>query len=264
VRESVLVSSEGGRNIPRLATVIETAGPDDGEAPDEEIEAGEGLDGRATRAQKRRERRREEILVAAKHVFARRGFHEASVAHIISEAQIARGTFYLYFSSKSDVFQELLDEFLSMIRSRVRRISLDPNEGAPIDQLRDNFRRIFTVAVEHEEVAATMLQDPSAFDEESRELAKRFDAQVTGLIEGAIRVGQALGVIRECDVHLAAIAALASVRAALRRLLHERAAGESEDQTSPERVADDMMAFIIEGLAAGEELRGLGKPRDER
>lgn len=236
---------------------------DDEAASDVDVPESEGVDGRAARAQRRREARRDAILEAAKRVFRKRGFHEASVQHIIAEAQIARGTFYLYFSSKRDVFAELLDEFVALIRARVRRITLDPSQGTPVEQLRDNFRRLFNVVVDHADIASIMLRDPSAFDEEAREQAERFDAQILAMVEGAIRVGQALGVIRQCDVEMAAIAALGGVRAALRRMLQARAAGEESHNTDPDRVADQLMSFIVEGLAAGDELRGLSSVPDD-
>lgn len=44
--------------------------------------------------------RRQQILDAAKHVFAEAGYHGASINAIIERAEIARGTFYLYFESK--------------------------------------------------------------------------------------------------------------------------------------------------------------------
>jgi AcrR family transcriptional regulator len=45
-----------------------------------------------------------EILAAARKVFATRGFSEATMDEIASEAGIAKGTVYLYFSSKKDIY----------------------------------------------------------------------------------------------------------------------------------------------------------------
>ncbi|MCI0356492.1 MAG: TetR/AcrR family transcriptional regulator, partial [Acidobacteria bacterium] len=56
--------------------------------------------------------RRAQILRAAKQVFSQKGFHTASVSDIIERAGIARGTFYLYFESKRDVFDKLLEDLL--------------------------------------------------------------------------------------------------------------------------------------------------------
>ncbi len=58
-----------------------------------------------------REKRREELLRAAREVFAEKGYHQANVEDIVKRCGLAKGTFYLYFKSKREVFGELLDEF---------------------------------------------------------------------------------------------------------------------------------------------------------
>ena len=55
---------------------------------------------------------------AAKRVFAEAGYHGASINAIIERAQIARGTFYLYFESKAAVFDSILDEAMRDLRAR--------------------------------------------------------------------------------------------------------------------------------------------------
>ncbi len=59
--------------------------------------------------------RREEILAAARRVFAKRGFRGTTIADIAEEAGIALGTIYLYFPSKQEVFAALNEEFNRLI-----------------------------------------------------------------------------------------------------------------------------------------------------
>lgn len=59
---------------------------------------------------KRGQQTREQILVAAEHVFGGQGFVAASIADITREAGVAQGTFYIYFPSKEAVFRELVME----------------------------------------------------------------------------------------------------------------------------------------------------------
>jgi len=56
--------------------------------------------------------RKQQILGAAKKLFARRGFFDTQISDIIKEANIARGTFYQYFESKEDIFKQLMEIFL--------------------------------------------------------------------------------------------------------------------------------------------------------
>jgi AcrR family transcriptional regulator len=59
-----------------------------------------------------------EILEAARRVFARAGFSGATVDEIAEEAGVAKGTVYLYFSSKQDLFRAALREGLSELHER--------------------------------------------------------------------------------------------------------------------------------------------------
>jgi AcrR family transcriptional regulator len=212
----------------------------------------EASDGRAVRAERRRAERREAILVAAKRVFRDKGYHQASVHDIIDDAQIARGTFYLYFSSKQEVFAQLADDFLRVTRGQVKRISLAPGADPPLLQLRANFRRVLSTVREHDDVASIILRDPISFDEESRARVNLFFDQVLTMIEDALRVGQGLGLVGACNIHIVAVTALGGLRAALNRML---AANEGDARerafSDPERVADELMTFFLRGMSDG-------------
>ena len=69
--------------------------------------------------------RQSEILAAARSVFARKGFEAALVDDIAAEAGIAKGTVYLYFKSKAEIYsaalQEDLEELAAIKRERVAR-----------------------------------------------------------------------------------------------------------------------------------------------
>ncbi|MEG0254645.1 MAG: TetR family transcriptional regulator [Vagococcus sp.] len=53
--------------------------------------------------------KQEKIISAAKKEFSNVPIHEASIANIIKEAEIPRGSFYQYFSGKEDLFYYLFD-----------------------------------------------------------------------------------------------------------------------------------------------------------
>ncbi len=55
----------------------------------------------------RAERTRQRLLDAARTVFARHGYLDTTVDHIVTEAGLARGSFYTYFESKTDLFRHL-------------------------------------------------------------------------------------------------------------------------------------------------------------
>ncbi|MBK8265904.1 MAG: TetR/AcrR family transcriptional regulator [Nannocystis sp.] len=210
-----------------------------------------GGDGRSARALQRREQRRGEIIAAATRVFKEKGYHAASISDIIDAAGVARGTFYLYFTSKREIFTELTTEFLAIIRGSVRKISLDPGAEPPIDQMRANFRRVMSSVIQHDDLATIMLREPGDLDAESRALLDQFFNQVVDLIELAVRVGRGLGFARACDDRLIAISALGALREVLRRILAARdptAGAAAAEWSDTERLADELVTFFVRGV----------------
>jgi AcrR family transcriptional regulator len=62
--------------------------------------------------------RRTQLLTAARSVFARKGYDDATVSEIVGRAGVAQGTFYLYFPGKESLagaFAELLSERFAQV-----------------------------------------------------------------------------------------------------------------------------------------------------
>jgi AcrR family transcriptional regulator len=66
---------------------------------------------------------RARLLEAAERCFAELGYHDASVVKITEAAGVAQGTFYLYFSSKKDVFDELVRDLNRRVRHAMKEAS---------------------------------------------------------------------------------------------------------------------------------------------
>ena len=52
------------------------------------------------RKEREKERRRRQILVAAKKIFSKKGFSRATMEDIAEEAELSPGTLYTYFKNK--------------------------------------------------------------------------------------------------------------------------------------------------------------------
>jgi AcrR family transcriptional regulator len=68
-------------------------------------------DGAVTRRTKPSEERRNDLLDAAQALFIEQGASATTVEQIASRAQVAKGTFYLYFPSKDEVATALRQRF---------------------------------------------------------------------------------------------------------------------------------------------------------
>ena len=59
---------------------------------------------KAYRKEKEREIRQKDIIDAAEKLFFSKGFNNVSMNEIAKEAEMARGTLYLYFKNKNDIY----------------------------------------------------------------------------------------------------------------------------------------------------------------
>jgi len=66
---------------------------------------------------------RTKLLEAAEHVFAELGYHDASIVKITEAAGVGQGTFYLYFSSKKEIFDELVRDLNRRVRHAMKEAS---------------------------------------------------------------------------------------------------------------------------------------------
>jgi len=74
------------------------------------------------RKQRERERRRQQILVAAKRVFSSNGFSGATMEDIAREAELSAGTLYLYFRNKDELFSSLFIRVLQYLNLRLEHV----------------------------------------------------------------------------------------------------------------------------------------------
>jgi len=76
------------------------------------------------------EERREELMNSAQRLFLRHGVGPATIEQITSGAKVAKGTFYLYFSSKEAVLEALEERFA---QEHLRKIKAAVDEKANDD-----------------------------------------------------------------------------------------------------------------------------------
>ena len=89
--------------------------------------------GIAERKEREKQQRREDIIRAAERVFFSRGFHEATMDDIADQAELSKGTLYLYFKSKEDLHTEVAHKATSMLTSAMDGI--EKMEGNAIEKL---------------------------------------------------------------------------------------------------------------------------------
>ncbi len=90
---------------------------------------------------------RTKLLEAAEHVFAELGYHDASIVKITEAAGVGQGTFYLYFSSKKEIFDELVRDLNRRVRHAMKEASSQGTTRLESELL--GFRAYFRFTTEH-------------------------------------------------------------------------------------------------------------------
>jgi len=73
--------------------------------------------GIAERKEREKQQRKEEIIQAAEKVFYSLGLDQATMDHIAAQAELSKGTLYLYFKSKEDLFFEVARKAIGMLNT---------------------------------------------------------------------------------------------------------------------------------------------------
>jgi AcrR family transcriptional regulator len=131
--------------------------------------------------------KREDILDAALHLFAERGFHGAAVPLVAERAGVGAGTIYRYFPSKEALVNALYKRWKMKIGDVIiRNFPVDAPER---EQFRVFWKRITAFARDNPDAFAFLAfhHHESYLDEESRELERAVLGPAIGFFEKAIK-----------------------------------------------------------------------------
>ena len=118
----------------------------------------------------RGERTRAKLVAAARAVFERDGYLEARLVDITSEAHIAAGSFYTYFTNKEEIFAAVLEEVQEeMLHPHVREVTGSEDPVAVIEAS----NRAYLTAYRRNAKLMRLLEQVAAIDDNVRELRLR-------------------------------------------------------------------------------------------
>jgi AcrR family transcriptional regulator len=197
-----------------------------------------------------RQARRQQVLQHAKRIFARKGYHRTNIADIISRAQIARGTFYLYFQNKRDLFEELLEQVLGQLRLRIHRLRIGPEEPEPVDQLRNNLIRVLHFLLAERELTDILLNHATGFDRELDSRIRDFYERVAEQIQRSLDLGIQMELVRDCDTRAVSYCILGGIKEVIGQASRHR-------RRDIDKLAEQILDFGLRGVARPELLAGL-------
>lgn len=183
--------------------------------------------------------RRNQLMAYAAGRFAENGYHPTSVAEIVQGIGVGKGVFYWYFASKEELFLEILRDAQHDLR-KTQQQAIDGHDDA-VTMIEQGLRASMSWSAENRELLN--LFQFAATEERFAPALRKGGEVAAGDIIRIVKEGMAAGQIRDGDPVMMAHAVLGVSAYMSRVFIHE----QSE---SPEHVADEVVAFCLEGLLA--------------
>ncbi len=161
-----------------------------------------GADGRTL--SRKGEQTRQRLLEAAERVFGELGYVDASIVKITESAGVGQGTFYLYFSSKQEIFDELIRDLNRRVRHAMKEASSRGKTRLEAELL--GFGAYFRFTAEHPALYRIVRQAEFV---SPQMLHYHYEKLAEGYVEG-LRESMARGDVGEIDPEVTAWALMAA------------------------------------------------------
>lgn len=186
-------------------------------------------------------RRRDQIMAAAKIVFARKGFHATTIADIAKQAELAYGSIYWYFDSKDELFHALMAVEEQALRTHLAAVST-PRDS----DVEGPFRSAVQATLEFFEADKACVK---LLFRDAYALGNQFEKHLGGIyerfiddIEAFIVVAQDRGEVVAAPPRMVAY----TLAALIGQLAHRRLS--TDDGVSAAEVADFAVSLVLDGL----------------
>lgn len=191
-----------------------------------------------------RDERRASLLRAARDVFAQKGYHATTVDDITRAAGVAKGTFYLYFEEKREIYYEVVAGFLQLIKDIGRSVGESATGGLDFlsraEQAAHELMRIF---IENRQLARLTYRESMGLDPELERLVSGFYREIAEVEAKNIQRGIELGLFRPVNPLLVAYAHIGMVERVLLATLDE-----DSGLPDPDTIVRELMQIAFEGL----------------
>ncbi len=176
------------------------------------------------------------IKIAAK-LFSQKSFHDVTMDEIAEEVGVAKGTIYLYFSSKDNLYLEILEHTFgsieALLEKEVNTASLAPEKLKRVLAIVINFYR------ENIDVLKILSRDETHLIQEHHDLTEKWRLRRIELYEKIIEKGIKEGSFKTGNTELAALILYGAVGAVMVFYDFDK---------SPEAIAEELYSEIASGL----------------
>lgn len=165
---------------------------------------------------RRKEARPAEIVAAAIEVFAEKGFRTATLEEVARRAGVAKGTVFVYFATKEELFRAVAQTVLSSNFGEASEAS-KAIADIPLQELVPLLlSKAATVGMSKTSgIVRTLIAEAKAFPDLAQIWHDEVVAKVLSVLTSAIRRAQAQGLVCEGNARLYAFSILGPMLAAL-------------------------------------------------
>jgi len=199
---------------------------------------------------RRKEARPAEIATAALEVFAEKGFSAAKLDEVAQRAGVSKGTLYLYFSSKEELFKAMVREaVLPNLQEMEGWVA--SFQGSSADLLRQFLSRTATRITQQRlgRIPKMIIAEAGNFPDLAQFWVDEFVSRMQHLLNSVLERGFAAGEFREAGAQTAMLVLSPILVMALWNAAIGPAVGRSLD---PEQWARDAAELLLQGLASKE------------
>lgn len=187
--------------------------------------------------QKPNEKKRQAIVRAAAKLFAAQPFHEVKLDDVAARAAVGKGTLYIYFKSKEDLYLSLVEEGFGQVVSGLEEC-LREGDRPTHETLEAILAALVDFAGRHPDLFE-MMRSAGAAAAVSRMQTQR--RSLTALIENEIRRGVRRGELRDPHPEITALCIPGLVRSVF--LFGPKG-------QKPETVTRKLVRLLLEGITA--------------
>ncbi len=199
----------------------------------------------SARAAQKRDERRAQLVTAAREIFSEQGYHDATVDDITRRAGVAKGTFYLYFTEKKEIYYDLVRAFFQHIMDIGASVANEVHTAAEFyARSEEAATRLLRVFSEHRSLARLAYRESASLDPTLEQMLRDFYRRIALVEAENIRAGIRLGVFRPVDPLVCAYAHIGMIERVAIGLQHE------DSSPSPEHVVRELLSIAFEGLRA--------------
>lgn len=147
--------------------------------------------------------RREELVRIATEMFLEKGYHATSIKDIVRKASFNVASLYMYVSSKEDILDLVVNDFLNTLGGEMQAVSLSLTN--PIEDLSTMYLAYVDIIYRYRRQFRLIYRELHFLEDQARKRSEAGVEEVIGVFEDMIEKAVKQGLLKVASVRLSAM-----------------------------------------------------------